>query len=735
MPPSSGELYDFRCMPQEITVDCLLPTGIIVPLGCIREATLAQVKTNLFLEARHYPLFGLLREPENYSFVSVLQSSDLIEFVDENRRLCDLRLFKPLLKLAESSENPEERKTEAAINQAVGGCVHDFMHDQDEEVVHFRKQIMQECADVVSRRDRGTVDDRLAYIYPPDIEMVTELPANIKARLKYDGSFDVKMWVIYKNDEYTSSHLTLFPNSKSNDLSEMAVEHLGHLMNSNEPHVVKVCGQKQYLCGPYELGQYKYIRECLAKGQLPQLMLIPRSKVYEEVPPTGFRLPSYARRKTGADLVSRQMLYHINDHFKVKIMSAYYLNVTNVDKVFVRAGIYHGTEQLCQEQDSKKVDNSCPEWKETLKFNLFVPDIPRSARLCISVCAVLKKSRESVQIAWGNVPLFDFRSVLVSGKMKLPLWPVPKGLTELLNPLGTTQRNRKAECAGLMIEFDKYSPNVRYPTFDEVCSNGQRFLDVKDSENPNFETKELLHELIKKDPLFEITEQDKMLIWTYRYYLKKHLPDSLPKVLDAVEWNKRNQVSEMYRLLRGWPLVSPEIALELLDCKYPDVFVRDQAVHWLHQNLPNKLLAQYLLQLVQVLKYEPYLDNPLGKFLLRRALLNYSIGHYFFWHLKAEMHDQSVAFKFGLLLEAFCRGMGSHLRPVVQQVGALEKLTQITDALKSDTCRDKKAYLDKQLAQEDYLDVLQNFPSPLNNTKLLGDLEVRLFVVLANFCS
>ncbi|OQR66852.1 hypothetical protein BIW11_13889, partial [Tropilaelaps mercedesae] len=722
MPPSSGELYDFRCMPQEITVDCLLPTGIIVPLGCVREATLAQVKASLFKKARHYPLFRLLRNPEYYNFVSVLQSSDLIEFVDEDRRLCDLHLFKPLLKLSEASENPEEKKTEAAIHQAVGGRIRDFMRDDDDEVVHFRKQIMQECEDVVNKRDQGTVDDRLPYIFPPEIEMSTELPSSVKSRFKADGTFEVKMWVLSRRDVPKPCLISVHPETTADKLPKIAMAQVGQLMHSTACHIVKICGVKQYIVGPYEIIQFKYVRDCLTKGLIPQLILIPKAKVCREISQHAFKLPAYARRKAGADLTTRRMLYQINDNFKVKIMSAYYLNVTNVDKVFVRAGLYHGTELLCAEQESKKVDNSCPEWKETLKFSIFVPDIPRSARLCISVCAVLKRSRESVQIAWANVPLFDFKSVLVSGKMKLALWPVPKGLTDLLNPLGTVSRNRKPESAGLMIEFDKYSPNVRYPTFDEVCSNGQRYLDQKESEDPGQENKDILDELIKKDPLYEITEQDKHILWAHRYYLKKNLPDSLPKLLDAVEWNQRNQVSEMYRLLSGWPLVSPEIALELLDCKYPDQFVRDQAVNWLHQNLPNKLLAQYLLQLVQVLKYEPYLDNPLGKFLLQRALLNYSIGHYFFWHLKAEMHDPSVAFKFGLLLEAFCRGMGMHLRTVLKQVSALDKLTQLTDALKSDA--DKKAHFDRQLTRPDYLEALQNFASPLNNSLILGTLEV-----------
>ena len=48
----------------------------------------------------------------------------------------------------------------------------------------------------------------------------------------------------------------------------------------------------------------------------------------------------------------------------------------------------------------------------------------------------------------------------------------------------------------------------------------------------------------------------------------------------------------------------------------------------------DEMLSMYLLQLVQVLKFEAYLDCQLGKLLLRRALKNKSIGHFFFWHLR-----------------------------------------------------------------------------------------------------
>ena len=56
-------------------------------------------------------------------------------------------------------------------------------------------------------------------------------------------------------------------------------------------------------------------------------------------------------------------------------------------------------------------------------------------------------------------------------------------------------------------------------------------------------------------------------------------------------------------------------------------------MEWLECLGDNKLIM-YLLQLVQALKFESYLDCALGQFLLRRALQNKVIGHFLFWHLR-----------------------------------------------------------------------------------------------------
>lgn len=97
-------------------MECLLPNGMIVTLECLREATLLTIKHELFKEARKYPLYQLLQDESSYIFVSVTQEAEREEFFDETRRLCDLRLFQPFLKVIEPVGNREEK----ILNREIG---------------------------------------------------------------------------------------------------------------------------------------------------------------------------------------------------------------------------------------------------------------------------------------------------------------------------------------------------------------------------------------------------------------------------------------------------------------------------------------------------------------------------------------------------------------------------------------------------------------------------------------
>jgi phosphatidylinositol-4,5-bisphosphate 3-kinase len=49
-----------------------------------------------------------------------------------------------------------------------------------------------------------------------------------------------------------------------------------------------------------------------------------------------------------------------------------------VDLIYVRVGMYHGTEPLCQVKETRQVDHTNPKWDEWVDLEIAVPDIPRS---------------------------------------------------------------------------------------------------------------------------------------------------------------------------------------------------------------------------------------------------------------------------------------------------------------------------------------------------------------------
>jgi phosphatidylinositol-4,5-bisphosphate 3-kinase len=67
------------------------------------------------------------------------------------------------------------------------------------------------------------------------------------------------------------------------------------------------------------------------------------------------------------------------------------------------------------------------------------------------------------------------------------------------------------------------------------------------------------------------------------------------------------------------------------------------------------------------LKYESYHDSPLSRFLLKRALRNKSLGHYFYWTLKSELHQPQVCERFTLMLDGFLKSGGAAREDIALQ--------------------------------------------------------------------
>ncbi|XP_057354713.1 phosphatidylinositol 4,5-bisphosphate 3-kinase catalytic subunit beta isoform isoform X4 [Manis pentadactyla] len=237
----------------------------------------------------------------------------------------------------------------------------------------------------------------------------------------------------------------------------------------------------------------------------------------------------------------------------------------------------------------------------------------------------------------------------------------------------------------------------------------------------------VLKEILDRDPLSQLCENEMDLIWTLRQDCRENFPQSLPKLLLSIKWNKLEDVAQLQALLQIWPKLPPREALELLDFNYPDQYVREYAVSCLRQ-MSDEELSQYLLQLVQVLKYEPFLDCALSRFLLERALANRRIGQFLFWHLRSEVHIPAISVQFGVILEAYCRGSVGHMKVLSKQVEALNKLKTLNsliklNAMKLNRAKGKEA-MHTCLKQNAYREALSDLQSPLNPCVILSELYV-----------
>ncbi|XP_065842115.1 phosphatidylinositol 4,5-bisphosphate 3-kinase catalytic subunit delta isoform-like [Oscarella lobularis] len=685
---------------RDQVVEFLMPNGLFASMHCMADENLSRIKARLWKMAREMPLYHRLLEPGRYSFVFINASSEQEEIVDEDLYLGDVRPFGSLFKLAERKGDREEKLQSAKISMLIGKGLFEFtsMEKENVEIREFRKTMADVCARAVKERNE-TAARRALYRFPPDVEASEELPAHVRANLDQNSTY---LFMVYLKQ---SQRFTFSISVEATPLSLVALtlqKKARTTQNKSREHtddyVLKVVGRRDYLLAEHPLGMYRYIRWCIAKRKRPQLMLISRDELMTDVPEEEFYMP---RRDTGTpslppkDMSRMISLMDIKGKVTFKIGKAYGVNIPDKMKIGVRLGLFHGAESLCEVVQTACVTPG-QDFNETVIFNLATCDLPRDARLCCVADMVdeRKKRRrrrdERVPLAWCNVTMLDSRGQLRMGRMKLGFWPTPEeGFEEDFNPIGTTVSNPNGSAIQLEVFFSEFHHTVIYPEFEkliEICAR-QAKLDGTDQtlQGQRLGSSMMMEELgkiLSRDSLQELCQQDKELLWSFRWQCRDIMAASLPKVLQSCKYNSSKDVAQMAMLLQVWGDVPSATAIELLHYTYADSSVREAAIRSL-KALSDAEFSQYLLQLVQALKYESYLDCGLARLLLEKALKNQKIGHFFFWHLRAEMDNPEIAVRFGLMLEAYCRGCPSHMEELAAQVSVVGKLKELTDVLRT----------------------------------------------------
>ncbi|XP_063797934.1 phosphatidylinositol 4,5-bisphosphate 3-kinase catalytic subunit delta isoform [Pseudophryne corroboree] len=602
MPPGVYCPVDFWAKEekQNISVDFLLPTGIYLnfPVPC--SASLGNIKKLLWQRAQQEPLFHTLGSPTSYVFTCINQTAEQQELEDEQRRLCDIQPFLPVLRLVAREGDRAEKSLNSQISLLIGKGLHDFDSLNDPEVNDFRSKMRQFCEETTVRREHMKWESWMESNFPLQLEhsskVFTKSPQTTKTlmiNIKFQSSeesFTLQM----SPREFPISVVRMALRKKSNVSGQPCP-------GRPEEYTLQINGLLEYIYGKYPLCQFKYINQCIKTNCTAHLTLVSTISTLPNQQGDPTILSSKIRHKPPPPLPTKKphqcSLWKLEKPFCLQLLYAYNVNAD-----------------------------------------------------------------ENLKTIHSNI------------------------------------------------------------SNDTPVTNSRRLL------SPPLQRQQL-QEIVERKGQAELYEHEKELVWKLRHEIKDHYPEALPKLLVTTKWNKHEDVAQMVYLLQKWPDLPVLTALELLDFNFPDRYVGAFTMGCLTK-LTNEELRQYLLQLVQVLKYESYLDCELTTFLLERALVHRKIGHFLFWHLRSEMHVPAVALRFGLILEAYCRGSTYHMRVLMKQGDALSKLKGLNDFVRSSVQKTSKAQAKEAMhmcmRQDTYLEPLSHLYSPLDPNLILTDVCVEL---------
>lgn len=314
-------------------------------------------------------------------------------------------------------------------------------------------------------------------------------------------------------------------------------------------------------------------------------------------------------------------------------------------------------------------------WGEWLHFSVKYSQLPLASSLKFQVFAyVAKKANECPKeklLGWVNLRLFDYANRLETGVRCIGLFPYYSAQ----DMTGSTTQNSDPEASQLFIQLESFLKPVVFGATSDSVFNVDAYMHDLTAPVPDSDRREILR-LCSEHPLYDLSAMEKALLWRYRAFTAS-VPNGLPKLLQSLDWCDPQCVRDIHYILQFCRVQEPLVGLELLDGKFADVKVRDYAVKCL-ESMSTYECNQYLIQLVQALKFEPYHDSALARFLMKRALRSPStIGHTMFWLLRSEMEEPYFQERCGLLLEQFVRRNGAVRNALVFEDHLLRNLENI----------------------------------------------------------
>lgn len=251
-----------------------------------------------------------------------------------------------------------------------------------------------------------------------------------------------------------------------------------------------------------------------------------------------------------------------------------------------------------------------------------------------------------------------------------------------------------------VIDPEQFRENPIDRKYRRLIRGAERGLFDKDLK-PNAKTRDDLNKLINSSPVHELSDDDKNLLWKFRYYLTRH-KQALTKFLKSITWEDPVEAKQAVEMLPRWAEIDIDDALELLGPNFPNPVVRAYAVDRLRKASDHEL-ELYLLQLVQALRFEKSSSgsngkkSSLAKFLIGRAARNSLLGNYFFWYVNVEAQETGAPSIFKAVLNQFqnslksqeqqeddsASAIGPKLQVMEQQIKFVNQLLKLASEIKT----------------------------------------------------
>ncbi|GBP26150.1 Phosphatidylinositol 4,5-bisphosphate 3-kinase catalytic subunit delta isoform [Eumeta japonica] len=183
--PSFPFTWDYWTSPSDsVELTCLLPNSCFIALSASLDATLQDVKLELWNKATRHPFHGMLQDMSLYVFQFINSLASLEEVDDEEKRLRDVKPVLGVLKIVERcTDQAGEHLLNSQISHLIGKGLNEFDALRTSEVNDFRMHMRILTEESVLRRARSSIEEKLRHRYPPRLANQSGVPPTLVKRL------------------------------------------------------------------------------------------------------------------------------------------------------------------------------------------------------------------------------------------------------------------------------------------------------------------------------------------------------------------------------------------------------------------------------------------------------------------------------------------------------------------------------------------------------------------------